>query len=84
MKYLELLVWFPQFGISAAVPLAGAIAAAVWLRNRFGLGNWILVIGILAGLFTAFVGARDTLKAMSLASNKKAEESETVCFNEHT
>ena len=37
MKDLSLLVWLTQLGLSVAVPLAGFILLAVWLRSRFGL-----------------------------------------------
>ena len=47
MKQLNLLVWITQLGLSVAVPLVGFIWLAVWLRSRFGLGNWILAVGIL-------------------------------------
>ena len=47
MKNLNMLVWLTQLGLSVAGPLAGFILLAVWLRQRFELGGWVLVVGII-------------------------------------
>lgn len=64
MKDLALLVWFMQLGISVAVPLAGYPLVALWLRGRFGLGSWVIWVGVLLGLVSAVGGLRDALKSM--------------------
>ena len=56
MKDLQLLTWLTQLGLSTAVPLAGFVLLAVWLRNRFGLGIWVLFVGIGLGLISAIHG----------------------------
>lgn len=84
MKDLSLVVWLTQLGLSTAFPLAGFILLAVWLRDRFALGGWIVWAGIILGLISAIDGFRTSLKAMSrLASNKKVKEPPPVSFNEH-
>ena len=47
MKDMKLLIWLTQLGLSVAGPLVGFILLALWLRQRFDLGIWVLVIGIL-------------------------------------
>ena len=42
MKNLNLIVWLTQLGLSTALPLAGFILLAVWLRSRFGWGDWVI------------------------------------------
>lgn len=80
-----MLVWLTQLGISVAVPLALCVLGAVWLRNRFGLGSWVLILGIGLGLYLAADGFRTSLKAMEQMSGfKKADkEDPPVSFNNH-
>ena len=64
MKNISLIVWLTQLGFSVALPPAGFILLAVWLRNRFDLGLWVLWVGISIGLCGAIDGLRSSLKAM--------------------
>lgn len=64
MKNLSLIVWLTQLGCSVAFPLAGFVLGAVWLRQRFDLGVWVLIAGIVLGMAGAVDGFRVSLKAM--------------------
>ena len=75
MKNLGLIVWITQLGLSVAFPLAGFVLGAVWLRERFTLGAWVLVVGIVLGLAGAVDGLRTSLKAMERLSRDKNEKS---------
>lgn len=84
MKNLSLIVWLTQLGFSVAFPMAGFILLAVWLRERFGLGVWVLIAGIVLGLVGAVDGLRYSLKAMELMSeDKKDQQPPPVSFNDH-
>lgn len=84
MKGLTMLVWLLQLGFSIAVPPAFFTALAVWLRNRYELGNWILAVGILLGVIGAIDGLRTSLKAMErMSRDTSKKESPPVSFNEH-
>lgn len=83
MKDLSLLTWLTQLGLSVAFPLGGLILLAVWLRNQFSLGDWVLWIGIGLGLIVALDGLRVSLKTMMRFSKKKKEDPPAVSFNEH-
>lgn len=83
MKEWGLLIWIPQFGISVVFPLVMFIMLAVWLRDHWGWGNWVIWAGILFGLITAAVGFRDTVRAMLELSPKKEKDEQTVSFNNH-
>ena len=84
MKNLNMLVWLTQLGFSVAFPLAGFILLAVWLRERFDLGAWVLVAGIVMGLAGAVDGLRTSLKAMEIMSkDKKDKDPPPVSFNDH-
>ena len=82
MKNLHLLIWLTQLGFSTAVPLAGFILLAVWLRNRFDCGIWVLFVGIGLGLFCAIDGFCRNLKALNKLSKEKGEKP-PVSFQEH-
>lgn len=82
MKNLQLLVWVTQLGLSVALPLGGFIFLAVWLRQRFDWGIWIIFVGIFLGIVTAVNGLRNSLKVMQAASKDK-EEKTAVSFNDH-
>ena len=84
MKNLNMLIWLTQLGVSVAVPLGGFIWLGIWLRQRFGLGVWVVLAGIFIGLVCAIDGMRVSLKAMErMAKSKKDAEPVPVSFNDH-
>ena len=83
MKNLNLLTWLTQLGLSTALPPLGFILFAVWLRNRWGWGIWVLWIGILLGLVFAVNGLRISLKAMENIAGDNKEQPPQVSFNDH-
>lgn len=84
MKDIGLLVWLTQLGLSVALPPAGFILLAVWLRDRFGWGDWVLWVGIVLGLICAADGLRSSLKAMSrMTKDKQQKDPPPVFYNDH-
>lgn len=83
MKNLQLLTWLTQLGLSTAVPLAGFVLLAVWLKNRFGLGNWVLFAGIGLGVFSAVDGFYKSLKALDNLTRDKKKDKPPVSYTEH-
>lgn len=83
MKNLQLLTWLTQLGLSTAVPLACFVLLAVWLKNRFGLGNWVLFAGIGLGVVSAVDGFYKSLKALDNLTRDKRKDKPPVSFTEH-
>lgn len=84
MKDLTLITFLTQLGLSVALPLAGFVLLAVWLRNTLNWGQWIIFVGIGLGLICAVDGLRITLKAMDRIGNKKKDDAPPpVGFNDH-
>ena len=81
MKDLSLLVWLTQLGLSAALPLAGFILLALWLRS-VGWGSWVIWVGIAVGFICAVNGFRNSLKAMARLIKDKQEDT-PLSFNDH-
>ena len=55
MKNVNLLIWLAQLGISVAAPLGGFIWLGIWLRQRFDMGIWVVLVGIFVLLIVAFI-----------------------------
>ena len=90
MKEVTLLTWLTQLGLSVAFPLAGCIWLAVWLRDRYALGKWVLIVGIVLGAYLAVHNGIQSLKALSkLQANWRAQAeakkkpTKAVYFNDH-
>lgn len=84
MKDLNLLVWLTQLGFSVVFPMAGFLLLALWLRDQWGWGGWVVWAGIVLGLYSAIQGLRSSLKTMAaFASDKKEKEPPPVSFNDH-
>lgn len=87
MKELNMLMWITQLGMGVAMPLVGFIWLGIWLKNRFSLGAWCVILFCVIGLITAFDGLKVSLKTMerldkSKKKNKKKEIT-GVSFNDH-
>ena len=83
MKNVNLLIWITQLGLSVALPLGGFIFLAVWLRQRFEWGTWVIVAGVVIGLICAIDGLRTSLKTMERMTGSKQEKEPPVSFNDH-
>lgn len=83
MKDLSLLVWLTQLGLSVALPLAGFVLLALWLRNSWGWGDWVIWAGVGLGIVCAIDGFRVSLKAMERLSKPKENDPPPVSFNDH-
>ena len=74
MKELSLIVWLTQLGFSIALPMGGFIWLAVWLRDKYQLGSWVILAGAVLGIAGAVDGLRYSLKAMELMTRDKKEK----------
>ena len=85
MKNISMLVWLTQLGLTVAVPPVMFILLALWLRQRFDLGIWILIAGIFLGISSAIDGFRVSMKAMEQMSKDKPGKADPppVSFNDH-
>ena len=83
MKDMKLLIWMTQLGLSVAVPLGGFLLVAVWLKNRFAWGSWVVIVGLVLGVICAAEGLMSSLKAMKRMAKKEKEETPPVSFNDH-
>ncbi|MBP5224851.1 MAG: AtpZ/AtpI family protein [Lachnospiraceae bacterium] len=84
-KTVQNLVWIGQLGLSVALPLGVFVFLAVYLKNRFDLGAWVIIVGVLLGLYGSVGSFISTLKMMKRTSESKDEEKKgpPVSFQDH-
>ncbi len=74
LSVLRYLAYFSQVGFTMITPPLLFAFGAIWLRKRFGLGNWIVVSGILLGIAVAFCGLRDFLQLTEREARKSEKK----------
>lgn len=84
MKLLSLLMWVSQFGLSCIFPIILFLWLGVWLRAKFGLGIWILLLLGILGIMTSVSTARSCLRSLRKAAEEASSGKEPpVAFNNH-
>ena len=83
MKNLSLLTWLTQLGLSVALPPAGFVMLAVWLRERFTLGSWVIWVGVVLGVVCAVNGLLASLRTMSRLAKDETENEPPIAYNDH-
>ena len=88
MKFLSLIMWVTQFGVSLVFPLCFFMWLGYWLQNKYSLGGWIMVVcgvvGFLTTISTVKSCWRSMMKAAQEASGRDDNEPPSVAFNDHT
>ena len=84
MKLLNLLMWVTQFGLSILFPLCFFLLLAVWLKQKFQLGMWIIVVLGILGVLITISTVRANLKALRKAADEAASQTPPpMAFNDH-
>ena len=88
MKFLSLIMWVTQFGVSLVFPLCFFMWLGYWLQNKYSLGGWIMVVcgvvGFLTTISTVKSCWRSMMKAAQEASGRDETEPPPVAFNDHS
>ena len=83
MKEWGMLIWISQLGLGVALPMGGFIMLGLWLRDRFSLGNWVVLAGCAVGLISAAGNLKSTLQAMEKMNKKSDPPPPPASFNDH-
>ena len=71
IKHISFLT---QFGFSVITPILLCIFCGIWIRNKFGLGDWIVFIAIIIGLISAFYSSVSIFSYIFKEAKKSEEE----------
>ncbi len=71
LVYLTLIL---QLGLELALPPVLCIWISTWLRKRYGLGNWIVIVGILVGLLGCFSGFKNFYRMVQRKEKEQSKE----------
>jgi len=84
MKDLGLMAWLTQLGMSVAIPIVAFVFLAIYLQNKFKLGKWIIIAGVVIGFLCAIRGFIYSLQTLDrVANRKKDKDVSPVSFNDH-
>lgn len=84
MKFWSLLIWVTQFGLSVIFPVCFFLMIAVWLRNAYGLGNWILILCGALGVLTTVSTVKSCIRSLRKEAERVADSKEPpLAFNDH-
>ena len=85
MKFLSLIMWVSQFGLSLVFPTLALLGLGFWLSSRFGIGAWIVILCGVIGFLTSVSTAKSCWRAMQKeAFGDKSKDEPPVAFNDHT
>lgn len=83
-KVVRAITLVGQLGFTLLTPPVALLLLAWWLQDRFGLGSWVMVVGLLFGLVTSGASAWRFWKRLSGSLNRQQEKQETpVVFYHH-
>lgn len=83
-RFLSLLLWVTQFGLSILFPVCFFLLLAVWLQQKYSLGMWIVVVLGLFGLMVSISTARSCLRTLRKEAEAAADQKPPpVSFNDH-
>ena len=84
MKILNLLMWVGQFGFSCIFPALFFLWLGSWIRVRFDLGIWVVLIFGILGILTSIRTAKVCMQSMLKAARElSSSEPPPTAFNDH-
>ncbi len=70
-----------QVGLTVATPLVICIWGASWLKDKFNLGEWVVLIGIVLGIGSSVSGLAEFIRYQSKKAD--SETKNPTGFNKH-
>ena len=71
LEAMQNLAYLTQFGLSVAEPIVLCLWGAHWLQQRFVLGSWVMLLGLVLGLGSAASSFLSFLRYFQRRTNKK-------------
>ena len=73
-KNLRAAAWLTQFGLNMVSPIIIAIIIASWLRNKFSLGDWVMLLAIILGVGASAVSMLSFIKTVQRENGGKSDD----------
>lgn len=85
MKGMNMLIWLTQLGISVIAPMGVFAWLGFWLRSKFELGVWVVLLFCALGFLCAGSSFRQSLRMMEQMDkhSTRKQEPPPVSFNNH-
>ena len=71
-----------QLGLSLVTPPLLLLLGALWLQDRFGIGDWLLLCAILAGVLSGGYAAYTLIRAEILCEKRRKTDSSDTKGNQ--
>ena len=63
--HLRAISHITQFGLDMVTPIVLCTIIAVWLKNKFNIGNWIVIVAIILGIAAAALNMMKFIKTVN-------------------
>ncbi len=74
---------YGQMGFTIVVPPVLLCLLGMWLRNKFGLGSWVILVAILVGLLSAFTTIYNLCMQFLAKSTKDSNKNRKISYRKH-
>lgn len=74
MKVARLIALYGQLGFTIVTPPVAMAIFCAWLQRRFGLGGWVMLLGLFLGLTASASGVYRFYRRVIAAEKKEAKD----------
>ena len=74
---------YGQMGFTIVVPPVLLCLLGMWLRKRFGLGPWVILIAIAVGLLSAFTTIYKLCMQFLAKNTKEDDKNRKISYRKH-
>lgn len=64
-RHMRAVAYLTQFGLNIVSPLILCILFALWLKNTFNIGSWIMFVAILLGIAAGVMSIVNFIKTVN-------------------
>ncbi|MBQ8540271.1 MAG: AtpZ/AtpI family protein [Clostridia bacterium] len=75
-KHLRAISHLTQFGLDMVTPIVLCTVASVWAKNKFNIGNWIVIVAIILGVAASALNMMKFIKTVNREMGGKLNDKE--------
>lgn len=75
-KHMRAAAHLTQFGLNMVSPIILCILIAVWLKNTFNIGDWVVIVAIILGVAAAGLNMATFIKTVNKEMGGKNDDKE--------